>query len=65
MKLSECKRGEIVTNESGRIGHVVGLAYQYEWEKEGTRGEVVPVVEWVGDAVPSKIHHGNIQLYKD
>lgn len=65
MKLSKCKYGEVVTDKNGRIGHIVGLDVQYDFNDKGNRGETIPLVQFSCEKHPVKIHYRNIELYKD
>jgi hypothetical protein len=67
MKLRDCILGQIVVAQDNkrRIGHIVGLAFNYEnpkaWENETV--EIIPVVKFVGEQLETKIHYANIEIF--
>jgi hypothetical protein len=66
MKLSQCNLGQIVVikEDPKKIGHIVGLGYNYDSPDSWSKGFVIPVVKFVGEELPRKIHYGNIDIFK-
>ena len=63
MKFSECKLGELVVDlgDNTQVGHIVGLTVNYEFKEKGARGEIIPLVQFVGTIRPQGIHYENIR----
>jgi hypothetical protein len=65
MKLCECKIGVLVCvkpdklkTDELRIGHVVGLTMNVQ-----NKPEVIPVVLFAGNIVPTPYHHSGLDLF--
>jgi len=64
VKLSECFIGQIVAPINGHMmpgpvaGHIVSL-------EKNTSGEIIPVIQWVGEDEQRGTHHANIEPYKE
>ena len=71
MKLSECKIGEVIVDQSGNIGHIVGLTYNVELSLMGNMpyderiSRTIPLVKFPFKEQVVGIHYNNIELYKD
>ena len=72
MKLSQCKLGEIVrTNDDvRRVGHITGLTYNLSLKTILSYGsesnpEIIPLVLFVGEQIPTPVNHCNLKIYKD
>jgi hypothetical protein len=70
MKLCECTMGQLVVakEDDKRIGHIVGLAYNYDLSilihcKDMSSVEIIPVVQFVGEDHTTKIHYENINKF--
>jgi hypothetical protein len=66
MKLSQCKMGEVVITNGGRVGHIVGFAYNIHFpyvgdlSAEELKAETIPVVKFPLEEYA--IHYSNLKL---
>ena len=67
MEFSECTIGTLVVEIGDvlEVGHIVGLTVAYEWQSKKERGEVIPLVQFVGSNAPRGIHFGNLRKVKN